>query len=104
MIILTISAVVENIFGFVVFDSFDTGNIVLSIIVRCGLVGLLIIWSPENFLFNSGDAGICCLLLLGGFDRPTEPGKKFGNLEISFFIISNCIFASVVDDGNVFVV
>jgi len=84
---LTISAVVENICGFVVFD---TGSIVLSIIVRCGLVGLLITLSPENFLFNSGDAGICCLLLLGGFDNPTEPGKRFGNIEISFFIVSDC--------------
>ncbi len=104
-IILTISAVVENICGFVVFESFDTGNIVLSIIVRWGLVDLLILWSPENFLFNSGEGGICCLLLLGGFDKPTEPGKKFGNIEISFLIVSNCCLASIDDDdGNVFIV
>ncbi len=102
-IILTISAVVENICGFVVFESFDTGNIVLSIIVRWGLVDRLILWSPENFLFNSGEGGISCLLLLGGFDKPTEPGKKFGNIEISFLIVSNCCLASF-DDGSVFIV
>lgn len=104
MFILTISAVVENICGFVVFELFDSERIVLSIIVFCGLVDFLIIFSAENFRFNSGDGGICCLLLLGGFDRPTEPGKRFGNIDMSFFIVSKCCLASFVDDGSVFVV
>lgn len=101
---LTISALVENICGFGEFKSFETGNIVVSRTVRCVLIGLLILASPENFRFNSGEGGIGCLLLLGGFDRPTEPGKKFGNVGISLFIDSICSLASVVDDGNVFVV
>ncbi len=69
--------------------------------VRCGRVDFLMILSPENFLFNSGDAGICCLLLLGGFDNPTEPGKRFGKIELSFFMVSECCFAAIVDDGSV---
>ncbi len=101
---LTISAVVENICVLVVFELFDTGSIVLSIIVRCGLTGLFITLSPENFRFNSGDGGICCLWLLGGFDNPTEPGKIFDKIEVSFFIVSNCCFASVVDDGCISIV
>lgn len=101
---LTISAVDENVCGFVVYESSDTGKIVVSITVYCGLDDTFIVLSAENFLLNSGDVGTCCLLLLGGFDKPTEPGKKFGTVDASFLIVSICCLASIFDDGSVFIV
>ena len=82
---LTISVFDEKSWGLVSIDLFDGWSMI----------------SVENFRFNSGDGGTCCLLAPGGFDRPTEPGKNFGTIEISFFFVSNCRSTSLFDDGNV---
>lgn len=97
---LTICAVVENICGLVLVESVVmTVCMVFSTTLRCGLVGFFMALSAENFRFNSGDGGIWGLLLLGGFDNPTEPGKRFGRAEISFLMLSIACLASMVGDG-----
>ncbi len=60
--------------------------IVLSIIAACGLTDRFAVLSFEIIRFIS----VCCgdLVLLNGFDKPTEPGNRVGIIDISFLIVS----------------
>lgn len=92
---LTISAEDEKTWIF-------AGSIVVSRVVRCVRFARFRLVSAENFRFNSGDEGAADFCgVLGGFDRPTDPGKTVGRAEISFLIVSIDCFVSTLDDGSV---